>query len=80
MDIISATAALASLEALIDRTAEQKLPVTISGSRHAAVLVSQEEWNNIQETLYLLSIPGMRDAILAARAEPLGESSKELHW
>ena len=44
------------------------------------VLVSEEDWNSIQETLYLCSIPGMRESILEASKEPLDESVEDLGW
>ena len=54
--------------------------VIISGERNNVVLVSEEDWNSIQETLYLCSIPGMKESVLAARNEPLTESVEELDW
>jgi prevent-host-death family protein len=80
MDTISASEARARLYNLIDETAASHAPVTITGKRNNAVLVSAEDWAAIQETLYLLSVPGMRESIIAARAEPLADSSKELIW
>jgi len=44
------------------------------------VLISEEDWNSIQETLYLISIPGMRESIVNGMKEPLAESKKELSW
>lgn len=80
MDTISASEARARLYNLIDEAAVSHAPVTITGKRNNAVLVSAEDWAAIQETLYLLSVPGMRESIIAARAEPLKEASKELNW
>jgi prevent-host-death family protein len=80
MDTISASEARSRLYNLIDETAASHAPVQITGKRNNAVLVSAEDWAAIQETLYLLSVPGMRESIIAARAEPLEESSKELGW
>lgn len=80
MDTISASEARSRLYNLIDETAVSHAPVQITGKRNNAVLVSAEDWAAIQETLYLLSVPGMRESIIAARAEPLEESSKELGW
>ncbi|MBV6321761.1 type II toxin-antitoxin system Phd/YefM family antitoxin [Duganella violaceipulchra] len=80
MDSISASDARARLYNLIDETATSHVPITITGKRNDAVLVSADDWRAIQETLYLLSMPGMRESIRAARAEPLGDSDKELIW
>ncbi|MFC2420498.1 MAG: type II toxin-antitoxin system Phd/YefM family antitoxin, partial [Treponema maltophilum] len=55
-------------------------PIIISGKRNNAVLISEEDWNSIQETLYLCSITGMRESILEASKEPLEESVKDLDW
>lgn len=80
MDTISASDARTRLYNLIDEAAASHTPVTITGKRNNAVLVSAEDWSAIQETLYLLSIPGMRDSIRAGMAEPLSDSAKELDW
>ncbi len=77
---ITASQARAGLYRLIDQTAESHQPILISGKRSSAVLVSAEDWTAIQETLYLLSIPGMRESIRKGMAEPLGKSAKELPW
>ena len=70
----------ASLVRLIDQTAESHQPVFITGKRNSAVLLSAEDWQAIQETLYLLSVPGMRESIKQGMAEPLAKSAKELGW
>ncbi len=77
---ITASQARAGLYRLIDQTAESHQPILISGKRSSAVLVSAEDWTAIQETLYLLSIPGMRESIRKGMAEPLDKSAKELPW
>ena len=80
MHTLSASEARASLYRLIDQTVESHKPVIISGKRANAVLVSEEDWSAIQETLYLLAIPGMRESIKDAMAEPLAKSKKVLKW
>ena len=77
---ITASEARADLYRLIDQAAESHQPVLISGKRSSAVLVSAEDWQAIQETLYLLSIPGMRESIRKGMAEPLAKSAKALTW
>jgi len=64
----------------VRRTAESHEAVVISGERNIAVLISEGDWNSIQETLYLISIPGMRESIVNGMKEPLAESIKELSW
>ena len=80
MTIMTATAARTNLYNLIDRTKEFHEPIIISGKRNNAVLISEDDWNSIQETLYLCSIPGMSESILEASEESLEESVKELDW
>lgn len=80
MTTLTASEARAKLYRLIDQIAESHQPVHITGRRRSAVLLSAEDWQAIQETLYLLSIPGMRESIKEGMAEPLGESSKDLDW
>ena len=77
---ITASEARADLYRLIDQTAESHQPVLISGKRSSAVLVSAEDWQAIQETLYLLAVPGMRESIKKGMAEPLAKSTKALRW
>lgn len=80
MSVLTATAARANLYRLIDQAAESHQPVVIAGKKSSAVLVSAEDWAAIQETLHLLSVPGMRDSIRKAMSEPLSKSSRELKW
>jgi antitoxin YefM len=77
---LTASEARASLYRLIDEAAESHQPVLISGKRRSAVLVSAEDWQAIQETLYLLSIPGMRESIKKGMSEPLAKSAKAPGW
>lgn len=80
MNILKATEARAKLYALIDKAAESHEPIVITGKRCNAVLVSEEDWNAISETLYLLSIPGMRESIKDGMAQDVAECQKELDW
>ncbi len=80
MKTLTASAARAALYQLLDQTAETHEPVHIVGKRHDAVLVSDEDWRAIQETLYLLSVPGMRDSIRKGMKTPLAKTSKKLDW
>lgn len=80
MRILTASEARANLYRLIDQTAEAHEPIVIAGKRSSAVLVSADDWRAIQETMHLLSVPGMRESIREAMAEPLEGSAKELDW
>jgi prevent-host-death family protein len=80
MHTLTASQARSNLYRIIDETATNHEPVIITGKRNNAVLVSAEDWASIQETMYLLSIPGMRESILEGLQTPIGECSKELSW
>lgn len=80
MTTLTASEARACLYRLIDQTAESHQPVLISGKRANAVLVSEEDWSAIQETLHLLAVPGMRESIKDAMSEPLAKSTRTLKW
>lgn len=77
---ITASKARADLYRLIDQAAQSHQPILISGKHTSAVLVSAEDWQAIQETLYLLSVPGMRESIKAGMSEPLDNSAREVVW
>jgi len=77
---VTASEARSNLYRLIDETNESHQPVVISGKRSSAVLVGAQDWDAIQETLYLLSVPGMRESIKKGMAEPLQKSSREPKW
>jgi antitoxin YefM len=80
MTHMTASQARIDLYRLIDSTTESHEPVTISGKRNSAVLVSEDDWRAIQETLYLNGIPGMRESIEKGIKEPLSRCSKTLKW
>lgn len=80
MKTITATKARNKIYKLIDETAQENIPIQITGKRANAVLISEDDWNSIQETLYLLSIPGVRESLLKARKEPIDKWSDELKW
>lgn len=80
MTAITVTEARSNLYRLIDETAESHQPVVIMGKRNKAVLVSEEDWSAIQETLYLLSVPGMRESLREGMNTPVDECDEELNW
>jgi antitoxin YefM len=80
MTILNVTEARTKLYSLIDEAADTHQPIVITGKRGNAVLVSEEDWNSIAETLHLLSVPGMRETIKEGMGEPITECSKELDW
>lgn len=80
MQTLTASEARSNLYRLMDEAAESHQPIVISGKRNNAVLVSAEDWAAIQETLFLLSIPNMRESIKAGMEEPIEDCSKVLNW
>jgi antitoxin YefM len=80
MSSMNATQARKTLYRLLDQVAQDHEPVVITGARHNGVLISEEDWRGIQETLHLLSIPGMRESIREGMATPADEMSEELDW
>jgi antitoxin YefM len=80
MSAINVTSARKQLYKLVQDVQESHEPITITGKTGSAVLVSEEDWNSIEETMYLLSIPGMKDSIKNGLNEPIEKCSKELDW
>jgi len=80
MTILNVTEARSKLYKLIDETAITHQPITIKGKRSNAVLVSEEDWNAISETLFLLSVPNMRESIRNGLKESIESCSKDLDW
>ena len=78
MKTISATLARSDLYRVIDSTLDAHEPIQITGKRGNAILISEADWRAIQETLYLVSIPGVRDSIIAGMAEPVEKCSKNI--
>jgi len=80
MSTLKATDARAKLYRLIDEVAKSHEPIFITGKRANAVLLSEDDWRSIQETLHLLSIPGMSESIRQGLNTPVDECSEELDW
>ena len=80
MPTLTATQARSKLYRLIDDTAASHQPVTITGKRGNAVLISEEDWIALQETLHLMSVPGMRKSIKEGLAVPLSECEEGIEW
>lgn len=80
MTSITATKARANLFNLVDEVAESHEPIQITGKRNSAILISEEDWRAVQETLHLLSIPGMGKSIREGLKTPVEECERELDW
>lgn len=80
MSTLSASEARKRLYNLVDEVKETHLPVQIVGKRNSAFLVSEEDWRAIEETLYLTSIPGLRQSIKKGLNTPIEKCDEEIHW
>ena len=80
MKTINVTKARSRLYKLIDDAYESSEPIQITAKRGNAVLISEDNWKAIQETLYLISVPGMRDSIRDGLNTPVEDCSEEIDW
>ncbi len=80
MKTLTATQARKDIYRLLDEVSETHEPVQITGKRSNAVLVSEGDWRSIQETLHLMSIPGMTESIKEGLETPAEECDEELEW
>jgi antitoxin YefM len=76
----NASQARSNLYGLLDETAASHQPILITGKRSSGVLVSEEDWRAIQETLFLLSIPGMRSSIRRGLKTPVKPCLRSPGW
>ncbi|MCG8482798.1 MAG: type II toxin-antitoxin system Phd/YefM family antitoxin [Clostridia bacterium] len=79
MKVIPVTQARKNIYKLIDETIESSVPVEITTKKGNAILLSERDWSAIQETLYLVSIPGMRESIIEGLNTPI-EECEALDW
>ena len=80
MNSITVTDARKTLYKLINETADSHEPILVSGKKANAVLISEEDWNAVNETLHLLSIPGMRESIIEGLQTPLEDCDESIEW
>ena len=80
MKTINAGQAEKSLQELLEETAASHEPIQIISDPSNGILISEGDWCAIQETLYLLAIPGMRESIREGMATPVEDCSTELNW
>ena len=80
MPTLSATEARSKLYRLIDQTSLTHEPIVITSKKGNAVLLSEDDWRAIQETMHLLNIPGMRESIREGLATPVEDCKEELDW
>ncbi len=80
MTTLTTSEARTKLYGLVDQASRSHEPVQIKGRRKSAVLISEEDWRSIQETLFLLSSPGMRESIRKGMREPLAKCGRKPGW
>ena len=80
MSILPVNEAQQNLPDLIDSVSQSHQPIVITGKSGNVVLLSEADWSAIQETLYLLSVPGMRESIKEGLATPIEDCDRELEW
>ena len=80
MTTLTASEARAKLYKLLDSLAQSHEPIQIKGKRNDAVLICEDDWRAIKETLYLVSIPGMRESIRKGLKTPVKKCSKKISW
>jgi len=80
MEIYTTSQARANLFQLVDHAAESHNPVYIVGKKNKVVLIDEKDYQALIETLYIASIPGMKESILKARNEPIETYSDKIDW
>jgi len=80
MKTLTATQVRKDIYHLLDEASKTHEPIQITGKRSNAVLISEDDWRSIQETLYLTSIPGMTESIKEGLNTPVDECDEELDW
>jgi len=80
MPVFALNDAIAKLNDLIDEAEYFHKPIIITGKRANAVLISEDDWESVQETLYLLSVPGMKESVREGLDTPISECKKEPDW
>lgn len=80
MKTLTVTQARKEIYRLLDEASETHEPIQITGKRTNAVLISEDDWRSIQETLYLSSIPGMQESIIEGLQTPVEETDDDLDW
>ncbi len=73
MKTVSITKARQNIYKLVEDAIASNEPLQITAKKGNVVLVSEEDWKSVQETLYLLSVPGMREALIEGVNTPADE-------
>ncbi|MEZ4605518.1 MAG: type II toxin-antitoxin system Phd/YefM family antitoxin [Deinococcales bacterium] len=80
MTTLTMNEAKTKLISLIEEATLTHQPIMIQGETSNAILLAEADWNNIAETLNLLSIPNMRESIQEGMNTPISECAEDLDW
>lgn len=80
MPVLTVDSAKNKLETILEEVQNIYEPLIISSEKHSAVLISEEFWRSIEETLYLSSIPGMKESIIAGMKEKIEDCASTIEW
>ena len=80
MKTLTTTEARKNIYKLVDQANDTHEPIQIKGKKNNAILVGEEDWRNIQETMYLTSFPGMRESIIEGMKTPISGTTEKLEW
>jgi prevent-host-death family protein len=80
MSSINITNARKDLYRIVETVNLSHEPIHITGKNSSAVLIGEDDWKSIEETLYLMSIPGMRESIIEGMKTPIDELDDNLDW
>ena len=80
MAVLSVNKAKEKLDIILDEVQNSYEPIFITGEKHSAVLISEEVWRSIEETLYLTSIPGMKESIINGMNENIEDCATKIEW
>jgi len=80
MPVLNVKNAKKKLDSILEEVQDTYEPLIIAGEKHSAVLISEDVWRSIEETLYLSSIPGMKDSIINGMKEKIEDCASTVEW
>jgi len=80
MSTINITNARKELYKIVESVNISHEPMHITGKNSSAVLIGEDDWKSIEETLYLMSLPGMRESIIEGMKTDIPDLEEDLDW
>jgi PHD/YefM family antitoxin component YafN of YafNO toxin-antitoxin module len=80
MPVLNVASVREKLDDILEEVQSTYEPLIIAGEKHSAVLISEEAWRSIEETLYLTSIPGMKESIIEGMKERIEDCASTIEW